>query len=460
MKPAEALSEAVMDVLKEFSSKRLPLNGASLREIFAAREEIVSLLAPVVGATRKGQQPSAECGDLSYSLPHVPPGREESELEQLPGLREAFLEVLDGLAPAIKGDHESRFSLLQEEIGGCEALEDLGRLGKQVGTMVGELIDQAVRSTDYSNDFLFELSKDLFKMEEQLSTYQEFNKEGGRISKDFYSDILSYTTDIHKAIAPDNKEGSLRDLIMSKLIKISDSIDDKRKVDEKREIEAELKIAELQNNLRSYEKELLQIRKRSESLEKEVLLDELTQISNRRSYDLHIKECFREYKRDSEKFSLILIDIDHFKKINDNYGHKAGDKCLKEIAQRIKSTLRESDFLARYGGEELIVILHGCDSKDAANIAEKIRRRIENTRFIYHDEAIPVTVSLGVTEAIPSDTEPEAPFIRVDEAMYRAKNEGRNRVCSSTGPFVVTLLNEGEKAVGKESPLLIQRLRA
>ncbi len=460
MKPAEALSEAVMDVLKEFSSKRLPLNGASLREIFATREEIVSLLAPDVRGTRKAQQSSTEGGDLSNSLPHAPVGYEQPELEQLPGLQEAFLDVLEGLAPAIKGDHESRFSVLQEEIRGCEALEALSRLGKQVGTMVGELIEQAVKNTDYSNDFLFELSKDLFKMEEQLSTYQEFNKEGCRISNDFYSDILSHTTDIQQAIVPDKKESSLRGLILNKLTEISETIDEKRKVDEKREIEAEIKIAELQNNLRSYERELLQIRKRSDSLEKEVLLDELTQISNRRSYDLHIKECFREYKRDLEKFSLVLIDIDHFKKINDNYGHKAGDKCLKEIAQRIKSTLRESDFLARYGGEELIVILHGCDSKDAANIAEKIRRRIEKTRFIYHDATIPVTVSLGVTEIIPSDTELEAPFIRVDEAMYRAKKEGRNRVCSSTGPFVVTLLNEGEKAVGEESPLLVQRLRA
>jgi diguanylate cyclase (GGDEF)-like protein len=457
MEPAEALSEAVMGILKEFSSKRLPLNCASLKEIFAAREEIVSLLAPDIQANIKGQQPSTVCGELCYTLPQAPAGHKELELEQLPELREAFLCILDGLAPAIKGDNETRFSLLQEEICECRSLNLLGRFGKQVGAMVGELINMAVKDTDYSNDFLFELSKDLYQMEQQLSKYQEFNRESCKISNEFYTDISSYTTDIHHAMGPNKDEADIRNLIHSKLIMISESIDDKRKSDERRAIEADVKIVELQNNLKSYEKELLQIRKRSEVLEKEVLLDELTKISNRRSYDLHIKECLREYKRTSERFSLILIDIDHFKKINDNYGHKAGDKCLKEIAQRIKSTLRKSDFLARYGGEELIAILHGSDSRSAQNVAEKIRRRIENTRFYYHDETIPVTVSLGVTEVMPSDTEPEAPFIRVDEAMYRAKKGGRNKVCSSTALFMASLCNGGQKSVGEESALSVQR---
>src|SRR5208337_4889161 len=110
------------------------------------------------------------------------------------------------------------------------------------------------------------------------------------------------------------------------------------------------------------------------------------------------------------QFSLILMDIDHFKRVNDDYGHKAGDKCLKEIAKLIKSSLRQSDFLARYGGEELIAILNGSSAASARDIAEKIRGRIERTRFCYKDVIIPVTISLGVTEVMASDTDPEAPF--------------------------------------------------
>jgi diguanylate cyclase (GGDEF)-like protein len=460
MEQAEALSQAVMDVLKEFSRKKMPLNCAALKEIFATSEEILSLLAPDVQANTKERQDSGDYGEPGAPLLRASVAPEQLDLEQLPPLREVFLEILDGLAPAIKGNDESRFSLLLEGVYECQSLQVLSSLGKQVGAMVGQLINQAVENTDYSNDFLFELSKDLYQIGEQLSTYQEFNKESTNINNNFYTDILSHTTDIHNTIGMTKIKSDIHGMIIAKLIVISKAIDEKRKSDELRAVETEAKISELQNNIKLYEKELLQVRKRSESLEKEVLLDELTKISNRRSYDLHIKECLREYKRTTKGISLILIDIDHFKKINDTYGHKAGDKCLKEIAQRIKSSLRDSDFLARYGGEELIAILHGCDCESAENVADKIRHRIEKTRFYFHNEIIPVTVSLGVTQIMPSDTEPETPFIRVDEAMYRAKRGGRNKVCSSIDPLEVSLYDGGPRSADEEPVLSVQPLRA
>ena len=161
-----------------------------------------------------------------------------------------------------------------------------------------------------------------------------------------------------------------------------------------------------------------------------MLLDGLTEIHNRRAYELRIREELRRYHRDGQGFSLVLIDVDHFKNINDLYGHQAGDNCLRGIAGRIKSAVRTTDFLARYGGEEFIVILAGSSGDNARRISEKIREVIEKTKFIYRDEEIPVTISLGVTVAEPSDGDPEALFVRVDDAMYRAKKEGRNRVCA------------------------------
>jgi diguanylate cyclase len=159
-----------------------------------------------------------------------------------------------------------------------------------------------------------------------------------------------------------------------------------------------------------------------------MMLDELTGINNRRAYDLQIRQNLRRYQKDGATFSLILMDIDHFKKVNDEYGHRAGDKCLVETAKLIKNSLRKKDFLARYGGEEIIALLHGSNADDAQIVAEKIRLRIEKTRFSFKDRVIPMTVSLGVTEVLPGDTDPEIPFIRADTALYCAKNEGRNKV--------------------------------
>jgi diguanylate cyclase len=430
----EVLSQAVIATLKEFQAEKRPLNPTTLKEAFSTRQELVSLLYPVFDATAKeGRSGPSAPGRTLYRVPLAKSETpEESNIEPLSELRKAFLKIIDTFEPMIKGDYEDRFAGLHKKLDACTSLLPLGRLGEQIGQMVGELINEAIGRIELSNDFLVELSKDLFKMEEQLSSYQDYNRETHQMSSDFHNDILSHTDEMDSAFNSDRSLQDVRHLLTSKLNTISKAIEIKRESDEARLQEADANITELQNNLRIYKEEILQIRERSKSLEKEVLLDPLIQINNRRAYDLQIRENLRRFHRNGEQFSLILIDIDHFKKVNDAYGHKAGDKCLQEIAKLIKSSLRQSDFLARYGGEELIVILPGSDAAGAQNVAEKIRSCIANARFCFKDEIIPVTISLGVTVVMASDTDPDTPFIRVDEAMYRAKKGGRNRACVIT----------------------------
>ncbi len=429
MEPLEELAEVVIATLKEFSKEKRPLDSASLKEALSARKEVLSLLH------RAGDEPDGDGQGLSEpgrGLCRVLPAESETIVESnilaLPELRKAFFKILGSVGPMIKDDYESRFSELQQKLDGCDSLLSLGRLGEQIGQMIGELINKAVERMEFSNDFLVELSKDLYKMEDQLSQHQNYNRETYQISSAFHDDLLSHTNEMHRVFDSGKSLRDIRHQIDVKLNTISEAIELKRQSDEVRLQEADASIAELQNNLRIYKQEILQIKDRSETLKKEALLDSLTQINNRRAFDLQIRENLRRFHRNGEQFSLILMDIDHFKRVNDDYGHKAGDKCLKEIAKLIKSSLRQSDFLARYGGEELIAILNGSDAANARDIAEKIRSRIEKTRFCYKDVVIPVTISLGVTEVMASDTDPEAPFIRVDEAMYRAKKDGRNMV--------------------------------
>ena len=430
----EVLSQEVIAILKEFRAEKRMLNSATLKEAFSTRQELASLLYPASDITAKGerQAPSVP-GRALYRVPlarsETP---EESNTEPLSELRKAFLKILDSFSPMIKDDYENRFTELHKKLDGCISLLPLSQLGQQIGQMVSELINEAIGRIELSNDFLVELSKDLFKMEEQLSSYQTYNRETHNISSEFQNDLSSHTDEIHRIFESSKSLQDVRHLLTSKLSTISKAIEIKRESDEARLQEADASITELQNNLRIYKEEIIQVKERSESLEKEVLLDALTQINNRRAYDLQIRENLRRFHRNGEQFSLILIDIDHFKKVNDDYGHKAGDKCLKEITKLIKSSLRQSDFLARYGGEELIAILPGSNSAGAQYVAEKIRNCIAKARFYYKGEIIPVTISLGVTGVMASDTDPDSAFIRVDEAMYRAKKDGRNRVCVIT----------------------------
>ena len=156
--------------------------------------------------------------------------------------------------------------------------------------------------------------------------------------------------------------------------------------------------------------------------------DPLTQVYNRRGMYRAFENAFLEYGIDNNKnFTLIICDIDYFKKINDNYGHIAGDEVLKKVASEIKNIIRKDDILARWGGEEFLVLLPNASMEEAYEVGEKIRKSIENTSFNYEHYTITMTVSIGLAE---KDNElPISDIIReADAHMYAAKKEGRNTV--------------------------------
>ena len=424
MEQLEILSRTVFDVIKEFSTGKRSLSALNLMEAFSSREEILSLISPDLNASpiEKDREALATGRQIAETW-------QDEILADLSGLRDAFSKILESLGPVITSGYEVPFTKLQKKINTCESFLQFGLIGELIGKFVGHLIDDAVERIDYSNDFLVELSKDLYKMEEQLLCYQDGNKEANVQSRDFHDNLILHADEMHRAFDSGKSITDIRQLITSKISIIYKTIEAKRQLDEARLRETDTKMAELQNNLRTYSQEILQVRERADSLEKEVLLDQLTQVNNRRAYDLQLKENLRRYHRSGGQFSLILIDIDNFKRVNDDYGHKAGDKCLQEIAKLIKTSLRKADFLARYGGEELITILDGTSAEDGRKIAENIRSRIERARFSYQQREIPITISLGVTEVMQTDEDLETPFIRADNAMYQAKSQGRNRVC-------------------------------
>ncbi len=166
-------------------------------------------------------------------------------------------------------------------------------------------------------------------------------------------------------------------------------------------------------------------------LEKLVNLDGLTQIANRRCFDDRLRIEWERLSREQQPMSLLLIDIDYFKRYNDCYGHQTGDKCLKAIAQALEKTLcRPADLPARYGGEEFVVILPNTDLDGAVTVGEQIRSAIANLEIPHHHSDISkvVTASVGITSLIPSPKqEPSTLLIQADVALYRAKQQGRNQ---------------------------------
>jgi diguanylate cyclase (GGDEF)-like protein len=175
---------------------------------------------------------------------------------------------------------------------------------------------------------------------------------------------------------------------------------------------------------------LQELEEANKELQEKNTLDELTGLYNRRFYDQKILAEFRRSRRNLTPLSLVVIDIDHFKMVNDNYGHLAGDECLVAVSACIKRCLRRSaDISCRYGGEEFCLILPETDSKGALALAEELRESIESCQISYNNIAINLTISCGISTYLQQkNVKPEHLFAVADQALYKAKANGRNQI--------------------------------
>jgi diguanylate cyclase (GGDEF)-like protein len=158
------------------------------------------------------------------------------------------------------------------------------------------------------------------------------------------------------------------------------------------------------------------------------ITDGLTGLFNRKHLmDLFDMEMART-RRYRIPFSVLIADIDHFKRINDTYGHLAGDSVLRRLADTLRQTVRECDHIGRYGGEEFLIIVPNSDATGAVEMAQRIRDQISRVRFYNDGEEITMTISVGVAHCAEGEESAEAVLSRADTALYQAKNNGRNQV--------------------------------
>jgi diguanylate cyclase (GGDEF)-like protein len=172
-------------------------------------------------------------------------------------------------------------------------------------------------------------------------------------------------------------------------------------------------------------------------MEQMAAIDKLTGLLNRQAFTIFIDKLFAEHRREPRPTSVLLADVDHFKGINDRFGHLVGDHVLQEVTQRLQDGLRESDIAVRWGGEEFLLILRGCDLAEAQRIAENLRQNIAQKSFNVTGQTIEVTISIGVAEYDGTEL-PDQWINRADTGLYAAKHAGRNRVCLAPPPAAMT----------------------
>jgi diguanylate cyclase (GGDEF)-like protein len=428
-----ALSALIKDESSAVNEKLADFKNSVQRA--AAVEEMEKSLSALRDAIARSEQPFPARGNIvpdmieRDALYKLGEPAFETEGKSLPQeLKLIFFGLIAEFDHDLGEENTLRFARLRSAIEKSTSVEDLVRLKDDLLVIAQGYSRMINEERSMVADFISEIGAGLLEVERQYLDSISHSDQSQNENKKFNSLIECHVEDMKKSAQLSTTLAEFRGLVMSKIASIRTALEEKRRSEALRQESLKEEMESLNENLQRMRKEVDQVQEKRKELEKEVLVDHLTGVANRRALRERMKNELYRFQRYGHFFSMILFDIDHFKLINDKYGHWAGDKCLKEIIKRIRPMLRETDFIARWGGDEFVIIFPGTDHESAAAVAERIRKLIQNTRFIYHKQEICLTVSIGVSEIQENDSSQEHVFNRVDKAMYKAKKKGRNVV--------------------------------
>jgi diguanylate cyclase len=418
---AEIFCGIIIDTLKELRSNFETVTPNILHQALSKKQEYLKMF------TDRGFATSSESKeDIQEDRP-VHNGNDPVSEYYVKQLRDFRLNLFSEFEDKLPEEFVTRSSEILEIISKSNNVEQILNFNDEVLDILRAATHRVSGELEEFTSLAKEIGKGLIEMETDLISSFSCTRETFENNKAFNNTLGQNLGDIFDTINLSKNLIELKGFVASKLSTIKDVLEKKRGYDNLQLKKATEQVKKLRQRIRGMKQEIVQVQKKAGVLEQEVLLDPLTGVHNRRAYARRIQEDFARFERQEGIFSVLMIDIDHFKSVNDRYGHWAGDKCLEGLAKLIKKILRGTDFLARYGGEEFIAILPGTDEQGTHIVAQRMCQLIARTRFLCQDEEIPLTVSIGGTAAKLSDLGTEAIFKRVDMAMYEAKRTGRNR---------------------------------
>jgi len=274
--------------------------------------------------------------------------------------------------------------------------------------------------------FLMQLNSHLEVIGHQVGGMQSIHQEDIAFRDRLTHSISEQMQHLQSSAQQARDLKTLKVLIREQVMGIRQHFEKQRAQESSRQQQMAEALAKSTLRLKKLEQESQQLKQRLNEEHAQAIHDALTGIHNRLAYQERIEHEYGRWKRYRKPLSLILFDVDRFKRINDKYGHKAGDKALRMIAKYLKQTIRESDFVARYGGEEFIVIMPETNIEEALLVANKLREKITDVYFHYGDEKVAVSLSAGAASFCDNDSV-ESVFQRADQALYQAKRNGRNQ---------------------------------
>ncbi len=392
------------------------INASSLQETVEQVEKIIPLFVDM------GLHESTSLLNLESAVTSTSSGGEYSLANVLDVVGTALGKLLDQLKSLEPDD--GRVKSVRNDLDRIASMDELEMVLGETLSLIVDVARQIDQERQYTEQFLSQLRLHLKSLEEGISNSIDIDASLENVDK-IQAEVGSEVQGIETAVDENGDLDLLKQIIRTRIERLSTKVADY--VDsEKKQLEAARdKIDKLTRQTQEINVEVEGLRHQLMEKQQVLALDPLTGVANRGGFDKRFEEELARSQRIGFPLSLLLIDIDKFKFVNDTFGHKAGDRVLQTIAKLMAGRVRETDYIARYGGDEFVLLLPGTTAEDAKPVAQGFCDAVKLCGFHSRGQSVDVSLSIGIAELRKGDSG-EVLFERADAAMYEVKNNGRD----------------------------------
>jgi diguanylate cyclase len=416
----ETLGNGIASAIRELDMGTATQTGKKSDAAASSRAEAPGAAQPAAAEPREVSLP-ADAGGAKLALPGqalLGDERIRAVLARLLGELRREPKLAGGVADI---DRELAVSLTAEQL-------------PQVIERVGGLVVQRIQGLERTREEMQQMLDQMVAQLELLSRYvaghdlEEDERDASNAALN--SQISGEMHALGSAVETGSDLAALRSQLRTRMDSIGRHLQDFKDREHERSRQARERTDQMRGRMEELEKEARKLHASLADEKRLSLLDGLTRIPNRLAYEQRLQEERQRLGQFGQPICLATCDIDHFKRVNDSYGHRAGDKVLQVVSECFAASVRSTDFVARYGGEEFVFILPGSSLEDAEALMNRIREKVADVGFHFRGTPVSVTVSCGIT-SLRADDAGEDAFERADKAMYQAKDTGRNRVVAA-----------------------------
>ncbi|MFJ2281491.1 diguanylate cyclase [Pseudomonas sp. NPDC087803] len=357
--------------------------------------------------------------DILYALPDSP---EPSYSSVAKHIEDTLIGLLDDLT--LPERHRPQAEAMRDRLKNGLNWYELLPILDDLATLMLAITDSGQHEFEA---YLQQLNERLEAFQSNLQAASEGHADNSSAARAMDTQIREQVDGLQTSMQEAADLDDLKQVLENHLEGLLGTMDQHQKQRDAREQEVAARLKGLAERVAHMEQEALGFREHLEEQRQKALIDPLTGLPNRAAWSERLEHEIKQWQQHGNTLSLAMLDLDHFKRINDNYGHLAGDKVLKIIATVLRKRLRGADFIARFGGEEFVLLLPATTPAVGAKLLESLRAAIEACPFHFKGERVTITISMGLASFKPGEHS-DLVLKRADQALYRAKNGGRNRV--------------------------------